>query len=191
MLRGSACALESRRDQYGYSEMKQPATATALAERSDDEGLPVAPPQRRHVGIKRLGMAAATAFVAANIWTGAPLFALWVGSQFVGQRALSMGAVCIVVVVLAILEFALALLLTWLNNTYDDISGRPRVERRARWLRSMRAEHEGFVSQRVGITPLERIVMLNVYVAVLVLVIWYVFFAGAPSPTVCPTGTSC
>jgi uncharacterized membrane protein (DUF485 family) len=136
-------------------------------------------------------MAAATAFVAANIWTGAPLFALWVGSQFVGQRALSMGAVCIVVVVLAILEFALALLLTWLNNTYDDISGRPRVERRARWLRSMRAEHEGFVSQRVGITPLERIVMLNVYVAVLVLVIWYVFFAGAPSPTVCPTGTVC
>jgi hypothetical protein len=129
-------------------------------------------------------MAAATAFVTAQIWTGAPLFALWVGSQFVGQRTLSMAAVGIVV-------FALALLLTWLSNTYDDISGRPRTERRARWLRSMRAEDEGYVSQRVGITPLERIVMLNVYVAVLLLAIWYVFFAGAPSPTICPTGTVC
>jgi len=164
---------------------------TSLAGRDDGEGVAVTPPQRRHVGIKRLGMAAATAFVTANIWTGAPLFALWVGSQFVGQRTLSMGAVGIVVVVLAIVEFALALLLTWLNNTYDDISGRPRVERRARWLRSMRAEHEGFVSQHAGITPLERIVMLNVYIAVLMLVIWYVFFAGAPSPTICPTGSVC
>ncbi len=139
---------------------------------------------RRHVGVKRLAMAAATALATAQIWTGAPLFALWVGSQFVGTRALSMGAVGIVVVVLAVLEFALALLLTWLNNTYDEISGRPRTERRARWLRSMRAEDEGYVSQRVGVTPLERIVMLNVYVAVLLMVVWYVFFAGAPTPRI-------
>jgi hypothetical protein len=140
---------------------------------------------RRHVSLTRVSMAAATAFVTANIWTGAPLFALWVGSQFTSRHTLSMAAVGIVVVVLAVVEFALALLLTWLNNTYDEITGRPRVERRARWLRSMRAEDEGYVSQRAGITTLERIVMVNVYVAVLTLVVWYVFFAGAPSPTIC------
>ena len=56
---------------------------------------------------------------------------------------------------------------------------------------SMRAEDEGYVSQRAGITALERIVMLNVYVAVLLLVVWYLFFAGAPAPTICPTGTVC
>jgi hypothetical protein len=144
-----------------------------------------------HVSFKLLGMAAATAFVTANIWTGAPLFALWVGSQFVGHKALSMGAVGIVIVVLAILEGALTLLLAWLNNTYDDISGRPRTERRARWLRSMRDEYEGHVSQRVGITTLEIIVMVNVYVAVLTLAVWYIFFSGAPAPTMCATGTSC
>jgi hypothetical protein len=171
--------------------MTDSITTRGLAPTGEGEGIPGARVQAPHLFAKRLGMAALTALVTANIWTGAPLFALWVGSQFVGRRALSMGAVGIVIVVLAILEFALALLLTWLNNTYDDISGRPRVERRARWLRSMRAEHEGFVGQRVGITPLERIVMLNVYVAVLLLVVWYVFFAGAPSPTVCPTGTVC
>jgi hypothetical protein len=171
--------------------MSEPLTASAIPAPDDGAGEQLPRPQRRHVSITRLALAAATAFVTANIWTGAPLFALWVGSKFVGHHALSMGAVGIVVVVLAVLEFALTLLLMWLNNTYDEISGRPLVERRARWLRSMRGEPEGHVSQRAGITALERIVMVNVYVAVLTLVVWYVFFAGAPSPTICPTGTAC
>jgi hypothetical protein len=46
----------------------------------------------------------------------------------------------------------------------------------------MRAEGEGHVSQRVGITLLERIVMVNVYLAVIALLIWFVFFAGSPLP---------
>ena len=145
-------------------------------------------PQRRrtrHLTLKRAGMAAATAFVAANIWTGCPLLALWIGSQAVGRQTLSMGAVGVVVVVLAVLVFAMALLLTWLNNVYDELTGRQRVERRSAWLRSMRAESERHVSQRSGITALERIVMINVYVAVATLVVWYVFFASAPAPTLC------
>lgn len=146
---------------------------------------------RRHMTLKRATMAGATAFITANIWTGAPLLALWVGSKVVGQRALSMTAVGVVVVVLAVLEFVLAVALAWLNNVYDEITGRPRTERRATWLRSMRAEAEGHISQRVGITLLERIVMINVYVAVISLVVWYVFFAGPPSPLGCPTGTTC
>jgi hypothetical protein len=44
----------------------------------------------------------------------------------------------------------------------------------------MRAETEGHISQRVGVTALERVVMLNVYVAVILLTVWYVFFAGPP-----------
>jgi hypothetical protein len=136
-------------------------------------------------------MAGATAFITANIWTGAPLLALSVGSEVVGQRELSMTAVGVVVVVLAVVEFVLAVALTWLNNVYDEITGRPRTERRSAWLRSMRAEAEGHISQRVGITLLERIVMINVYIAVISLVVWYVFFAGPPSPLGCPTGTTC
>ena len=78
--------------------------------------------------------------------------------------------------------FALAVALSWLNNVYDELVGRPRTERRARWLRSMRAEDEGYVSERVGVTMLERIVMVNVYVAVTALAVWWAFFSGAPSP---------
>jgi hypothetical protein len=157
-------------------------TTGTAAERSD---------RRDHIALKRATMAGATAFITAMIWTGAPLLALWVGSQVVGKKALSMAAVGVVVVVLAVVEFALAVALTLLNNVYDEITGRPRTERRSTWLRSMRAEAEGHVSQRVGITLLERIVMINVYIAVIALVVWYVFFAGPPAPLGCPTGTSC
>lgn len=133
---------------------------------------------------KRAALAGATAFVTVNLWTGAPLLALWIGSQTVGRGTLSMAAVGVVIVVLAVLVFGLALALTWLNNTYDELTGRPRVERRATWLRSMRAEEEHHISQRVGVTPLERIVVVNVYLAVISLSVWYVLFAGAPGPTI-------
>jgi len=46
----------------------------------------------------------------------------------------------------------------------------------------MRAEAEGHVSQRVGITLLERIVMINVYIAVITLLAWFFVFAGSPLP---------
>src|ERR1039458_3622852 len=71
----------------------------------------------------------------------------------------------------------------WLNNTYDELIGRPRTERRVPWLRSMLAEAEGHISSRVGITALERIVVLSVYIAVITLLIWLVFFAGSMVPS--------
>jgi hypothetical protein len=127
--------------------------------------------------LMRVAMAAATAFVSIDIWLGAPLVALWVGSQVSDQKVLSIKAVAAVVIVLAVLVFALAVALTWLNNTYDELIGRPQVERRPPWLRSMRAESEGHISSRVGITALERIVMVTVYVAVTALIVWLIFFA--------------
>src|SRR5271157_298372 len=127
-------------------------------------------------------MAAATGFVAVNIFTGAPLFAVWVGSQ-VGHQTLTMTEVFVVLLVLAGSVAALAVALTWLSNTYDDLIGRPQVERRLPWLRSMRAESEGHISSRVGTTVLEQIVMASVFIAVLGLTIWLVFFAGSPLPS--------
>ena len=47
------------------------------------------------VGIKtaRIGLAALTAILSVNLWTGAPLFAIWVGSRVQGGTGLTMGAV--------------------------------------------------------------------------------------------------
>jgi hypothetical protein len=133
-------------------------------------------------------MVAATAFLSINLWTGAPLFAVWVGARVSGQSVLSMKAVFAVVIVLSVLVFGMGVALAWLNNRYDELIGRAESERRSPWLRSMRAEAEGHISARVGVTALERVVMASVYLAVLTLLVWFVFFSGPPFPS--PEGPS-
>jgi hypothetical protein len=133
--------------------------------------------------LKRIAMVGATAFLSLNIWTGAPLLALWVGARVSGQTVLSMKAVFAVVIVLAVLVFAMGMALAWLNERYDKLIERPEGERRSPWLRSMRAEAEGHVSARVGITALERVVMGSVYLAVLTFLVWFAFFSGPPIPS--------
>jgi hypothetical protein len=95
--------------------------------------------------------------------------------------------VFVVLLALAVSVAALAVALTWLNNTYDELVGRAQIERRVPWLRRMRAEAEGHLSSRVGITALERIVMVSVFMAVIALVIWLIFFVGSPLPPQAPT----
>jgi hypothetical protein len=131
--------------------------------------------------VKRAAMAAATAFIAVNLWTGAPLVALWVGSQTVGNTVLSMQAVFVVVLVLAALLVPMVLALAWLNESYNTLTGRPQGERRLRWLRSMSTQGED-AGDRTGVSVLERIVMATVYLAVLVLLVWFFFFAHTSLP---------
>src|SRR4051794_17518077 len=78
----------------------------------------------RHL-LKRLALVVATAVAATNVWTGAPLLAVWVGSQVQSGRLLSMRGVVTVVVVLGVLTFLLGWLLTWLSARYDKLTGRP------------------------------------------------------------------
>src|SRR2546430_3681345 len=140
-------------------------------------------PSTRSVRLRRLALSAATAFLAVNIWTGAPLFALWVGSEVVGEKQLTFGAVFIVVLVLGILVLLMSLALAKLNATYDRLIGRPSRERRLTWLRSMRDEDWRVeLHRRVGITALEWIVMASVCIAVITFVVWFFVFAGSPLP---------
>jgi len=135
---------------------------------------PATPPR---FALKRVAMAAATAFLAINIWTGAPLFALWVGSQVVGKTTLSMKAVFVVVIVLAVLVFTMALALAWLNAAYDRLIGRPPAETRLSWMRSMSVADDDEAHYAVGISALEQIVMASVYLAVVAFLVWFFFLA--------------
>ena len=136
--------------------------------------------------VKRLALASAAAVVAVNIWTGAPLLALWVGSRFEGWihsrdpgNGVTMRAVFVVVIVLAALELALTLALARLSAAYDELTGRPRVRSSPPWLRSMRGEREGYTRRRDGISVVERIVVLSVVGAALVFEYWFFFLAGS------------
>jgi hypothetical protein len=126
-------------------------------------------------------MAAATAFLAINVWTGAPLFALWVGSQAVGQRALSMTAVGIVLVVLATMELGMLFALAWLDSSYKQLTGHPLRENRLTWLRAKSEERES-VARGIPTSLLERIVMINVYIATIGLVAYFFAFPQSPLP---------
>jgi hypothetical protein len=134
---------------------------------------------------KRAAMAGVAALVTVNVWTGCPLMALWVGSQAVGTQTLSMAAVGVVLVVLAILEFLTVLVLAWLTNVYDELIGLRRVEHKATWLRRLCAPESAGLNQKLSVTSLEGIVVINVYVSVITLIVWYLFFAAHPSPLAC------
>ena len=114
---------------------------------------------------------------------GAPVLALWVGSRVVGHRALTMGAVFLVVVLLAVFVGTLAFALTWLNGRYDTLIDRPEGRRIAPWLRSIRAEDQEFLRAKQGSTPVEWIITGSTVVAILCLEVWFFFFAGSPLPS--------
>jgi hypothetical protein len=136
----------------------------------------------RSIAVRRAILAGASALVAVNIWTGAPLLALWVGSQLASQTALSMRGVIIVVAVLATVVFTLAVLLTWLNQVYLDLVHAQRVERQPTWLSHVGEEPMRGVSRWRAFSAIEQVVVASVYVAVVTLLVWFFFIAGSPLP---------
>src|SRR5690349_8902891 len=136
------------------------------------------------MALKKIGLVAASAICSINIWTGAPLLAVWVGSKVQGNlNNLSMTAVFSVIVVLAAMVFLLAFLLTWINARYDEVAGRPPgAHHTSPWLRSMRDESEQDTRRKFGISPIERVVVISVVAGVLAFEIWFFFFAGSSLP---------
>jgi hypothetical protein len=134
--------------------------------------------------LQKIGLVTASALCSINIWTGAPLLAIWVGSKVQeDSTSLSMGAVLSVIVVLAVLVFLLAWLISVINARYDEITGRPAAARRTSpWMRSMRDEREEDTQRKYGISGIERVVIISVVVAVLVAEVWFFFFAGSSLP---------
>ena len=136
------------------------------------------------IALKRILLISASGLCAVNIWTGAPLLAVWAGSQAAAGSRLSMGAVGVVIVVLGVSCFVLAKALTLLSARYDELTGRPAAARRTSpWLRSMRGEREEESRRRHGISPVERVVVIAVVLAVLAFEVWFFFFAGSSLPS--------
>ncbi len=130
--------------------------------------------------VKRVAIAATTALLTLNIWTGAPLAAMWIGSKVAAEQPLSMLGVCTVVISLAALDFGLTMALTWLNSLYREIAGLPPAAKRTIGLRSVRGQTELAPGSHSRTGALETIVVANVYLAFAAMAVWYVFFAGAP-----------
>jgi hypothetical protein len=121
----------------------------------------------------------AAAVVSINIWTGAPLLALWIGSR-VPHTILSFWAVVMVVASMAVIEGALVIALSMLNASFQRLSGVPPPKRRrASWLRSMRdTDASGDFAEPVQpLSTVERMLAVNVVVAAIAFEVWFFFFA--------------
>lgn len=137
--------------------------------------------ERRHAPTRVL-LGVLTTLVSVNMWTGGPLFALWVGSRVqtaIGQ--LSMAAVGATVGVLIIETLVLYKLLAMLSFRYDRVIGRTRRRQQAPWLKPMTGERRS-IEVRQPLSAVERIVIASVVAAVLCLEIWFFFFAHYTLP---------
>jgi hypothetical protein len=130
---------------------------------------------------KRIALAALLTIVGLNVWTGGPLLALWVGSRVQGGGPPTMGAVFVVVVVLAVVCFVLAVLFSHLSRRYQEMTGQaPTVRQHTPWLRSMRGERPQYTGVEPTLTTPERILAGMVVVAFVMFEVWFFFFSGSP-----------
>jgi hypothetical protein len=89
--------------------------------------------------VQRLTLVVLIAVASLNIWTGGPLFALWVGSRVQGDGPPKMAAFFVVTVVLLGVALALVRLVSILESRYEALAKHSSTVRtHAPWLRSMR-----------------------------------------------------
>jgi predicted secreted protein len=131
--------------------------------------------------LKRFGLAALTAFLALNVWTGSPLLALWIGSRIQGDDSQpSMGAFAAVIGCLVLFSFLLYQALKRVSNAYQAATGTlPTVRTHAPWLRSLRGERPDYRGAAARISGAERIVVATVIVAAVAFEIWFFFLSGS------------
>jgi hypothetical protein len=134
-------------------------------------------PRGALAALERVGLGILTTLVSVNLWTGGPVFALWVGSRIqtaVGE--LSMAAVGATVGVLIVETFVLYRLLALLNARYNVVIGRVVPRQQAAWLKPMSGERRALEVKR-PLSAIERIVVASVVIAVLAFEVWFFFFA--------------
>jgi hypothetical protein len=137
------------------------------------------PMPRGRALLLRIILAALTAILAVNLYTGAPLFAIWVGSRVQNGTQLTMGTVGVVIGVLVVSVAILVVLLTRVEAAYKAVTGQQTSRRTPPWMRSMRGERED-LQRRRPLTGYEKSLVFAVVGAVAAFEVWFFFFSGSP-----------
>jgi hypothetical protein len=92
-----------------------------------------------------------------------------------------MGAIAVVVVVIAAVSGALLRILNLLNGAYDKLMHRTHRKRQSPWLRSLRGEREDFHDpERDQLAAVEIVVVGMVLIVVIAFEVWFFFFSSSP-----------
>src|SRR3954454_4409219 len=137
-----------------------------------------APPGSQHLFL-RVCLGALTALLAVNLYTGAPLFAIWVGSRVQNGTQLTMTTVAVVIGTLVVSVFALVWMLTRVEAAYKVVTNQPTKRRVSPWLRSMRGERDE-AEHRYPLSGFEKTLVGAVVVAGEAFLVWFFFFSGSP-----------
>jgi hypothetical protein len=136
--------------------------------------------------LKKVALTAGAVLATINVWTGAPLLALWLGSLLFPSMALSFGALLFVVAVIAVMASLLAMAIVRLSAAYDELTGRPLEARHASpWLRWERGEREPASRTRVPVSTIELAVITVLVVSVVLIETYFFLFdhPALPHPT--------
>jgi len=135
------------------------------------------------VRLQRVALVAAMGVVTLNIWTGAPLLGLWVGSRVAPESGISMLAFFVVAAVIGASAWVLLRILGQLQAVHARLTGRPQARRQTTWLRAMSGERSpGAGGDAPPLTAADYVVVAMVVLAVAAFEIWFFFFAGSSLP---------
>ena len=111
------------------------------------------------------------------MWIAAPIFWLWLVSQFSESTSPSLGLYLVVLAGTIATVVVLGKALGWLNRVHGAMTGRMPARRdQTVWMRSHRGERN--VQREHGV--LGTVMAVSVSVALVALGIWFFFFAGSP-----------
>ena len=131
------------------------------------------------IRLQRMGVLLLMALAAVNVWTGAPLAALWIGARLQGDTtAVKMSSVFAVIVCLGIFAALLVQAMTRLSHKYDELSNIVQPRRQAPWMRSMRGDRPEELIARKS-SAAEKVVIGAVLLAILCFEVWFFFFSGS------------
>ena len=130
------------------------------------------------VRLHRLLLLAGMALAAVNLFTGAPLLAIWIGSRVQGDAGgLTMSAVLVVIVAMALLCSALVWALNRMGAAHDRAIGRVAGRRQTTWLKPFNSGSAG--ADGPGLRALDMILVGAVVLAGLAFEAWFFFVAGS------------
>jgi hypothetical protein len=130
--------------------------------------------------LQRVAIVAAMGVVTLNIWTGAPLLGLWIGSRVAPESGISMLAVLVIVVVIGASAWGLLRILAWLQLSYARLGGEPTPRRQTAWLKPMSGQRtRGAGGQAPPLTATDYVVVGVVILAIAAFEIWFFFYSGS------------
>jgi hypothetical protein len=114
------------------------------------------------------------------MWLVVPVAWIYLASQMVDSSQPSLGPYVMIIVAIPLSMVVIGKALSALNRTYGRVTGTtPQVRVQMPWHKSMRGERESGHPR----TVLDVVMVTSVGLALLLMAIWFFFFAGSSLPT--------